>query len=251
MKKNGAAKAAANLAHGANERTLAAMEKRVGVAFPKALRELYRLHDGQRQEQNGLLPSMKFLALEEAFEEREHFRAGSEGSKEWWVLGKMGADYIVVSLESGRVFLAANDATPMRAAGKDVAEFFEMLRRRIESGAADDEPRQTKDPEELIEDVFDATLGDNLFFLVDEIDVADDVINVTLALHASAAWQERLRAHRVIREPLARFEEALKKALPDHRCTVQLLAVEVDKSSMRVYLKRAGAIAADLLRELG
>lgn len=301
MRENGAPRLAANLAKRASPAAIAAVERRTGLTFPAALRDLYRIHDGQPEELDCFIGSLNFLSMDAAAGDRETlleryvrgrygvlgYREEAEAweqtelqedeiSERWWPIARMDGDFLVINLDSGRVFWAGKDVPPLRVAAGDLPSFFATYLRRLEAGAyrleegfgeyylTSDEPwpapkRPTRNsarpaggtPGARAKRAFEETLGKNLFFLFDELTIAGDRATVVLDFHCPKSWLARLRAHPIVTEPLKRFTKAFEKAVPEKRCTVELLHVEVDLASLRLYLEHAGPAGTDLLRELG
>lgn len=71
----------AGLNPGATEEQLRAAEAKLGVTFPEEMRQLYAIHDGQRDDGFGLLPAGDWLSLDDIFDQWnvwEELRRGGE-----------------------------------------------------------------------------------------------------------------------------------------------------------------------------
>jgi cell wall assembly regulator SMI1 len=298
MRKNGAPRLADNLARGASAAAIGAAEKKAGVAFPAALRDLYRLHDGQPEELDCFVENLNLLSMAAAAHARETFlrryvqgRYGvlrcreeaeawtptslldAEISERWWPLARMDGDFLVTNLDSGRVFWAAKDVPPLKLAAESLPEFFATYLRRLEAGdyaledgfgeyyLAPKKPwptpaapaaakRTRKPPETIAEETCDDVLGDNLFFLFDDLELAGGRATLKVAFHCPSAWVARLREHPIVTEPLKRLEAAIARAMP-MPTKIVLEHVDVGLDSLRLYVRRAGPSGAQLLREIG
>lgn len=139
MLENDAPLLAQNLAPGATPAQLASAEKQLGFPIPPGLRELWSLHDGQREELNGFVGSLDLLSLARAVDERDSVlpfveslredpsswqRAGileAEALSDRWVpFAGRGSDLLAVSAISGRVFHVWKDDPPLLLAAESV-----------------------------------------------------------------------------------------------------------------------------------
>lgn len=128
MRANGASPLVENLAPGATAEQLDDAERRFGFAFPPDLRELWRLHCGQREEQNGFIGFRDLLDATRALDELDTVRATLESLRvsrpvvtgatqdelERWVpFAGRGSELLVVHGETGRVFVFEKDWPPL------------------------------------------------------------------------------------------------------------------------------------------
>jgi predicted DNA-binding WGR domain protein/cell wall assembly regulator SMI1 len=152
MNKNGAEALVKNLAPGANDATLAKAAKKLGFELPAELVELWKLHDGQRKEQNGFIGSLDLLGSREALLIREDVLLSvrwmlededmiedaelrtAEADERWIPFGTRDSDHLVIHAGTGRVFRVAKDAPPLSLAAKSLTEFFERYAKGMERG---------------------------------------------------------------------------------------------------------------------
>lgn len=152
MNKNGAGILVKNLAPGANDAALAKAEKKLGFALPAELVELWKIHDGQRSEQNGFIGSLDLLGSRDALSIREDVLLSvrwmledegmvedaelrtAEADERWIPFGTRDSDHLVIHAKTGRVFRVAKDAPPLSLAAKSLTEFFESYAKGMEKG---------------------------------------------------------------------------------------------------------------------
>jgi predicted DNA-binding WGR domain protein/cell wall assembly regulator SMI1 len=152
MNENGAEVLVKNLAPGANDAALAKVARKLGFALPAELVELWKLHDGQRSEQNGFIGSLDLLGSREALSIREDVLLSvrwmledeemvedaelrtAEADERWIPFGTRDSDHLVIHAETGRVFRVAKDAPPLSLAAKSLTEFFERYAKGMEKG---------------------------------------------------------------------------------------------------------------------
>jgi hypothetical protein len=122
MIEHGAPLLAENLADGATADQLIEAEADFGFAFPSELRDLWTLHNGQKEEMNGFIEYLDLLDARRAFGERDSVDLalhllrespqrspkapnGEEIASDHWVpFAGRDSDLLVVSAVSGRVF---------------------------------------------------------------------------------------------------------------------------------------------------
>ncbi|MFL5348629.1 MAG: WGR domain-containing protein [Hyalangium sp.] len=152
MNKNGAEVLVKNLASGVSDAALAKAEKKLGFALPAELVELWKLHDGQRREQNGFIGSLDLLGSRDALGVREDVLLSvrwmlededmvedaelrkAEADERWIPFGTRDSDHLVIHAGTGRVFRVAKDAPPLSLEAKSLTEFFERYARAMEKG---------------------------------------------------------------------------------------------------------------------
>lgn len=158
MTDNHAGEIVSNLATGASQTAIAACEARVGARFPAALRQLYLLHDGQRnrdlfplfedaiftdlafalQIRDGMLryfgvphgqavdAAANDLALDRAqmCADPEAPLREEEFSLRWWPLMERNGEYVAVNLDTGRVFEIIKDTPAFVLAADSVTDLL-------------------------------------------------------------------------------------------------------------------------------
>jgi predicted DNA-binding WGR domain protein/cell wall assembly regulator SMI1 len=152
MNKNGAEVLVKNLAPGASDAALAKAEKKLGFALPAELVELWKIHDGQRSEQNGFIGSLDLLGSRDALSIREDVLVSvrwmlededmaedaelrtAEADERWIPFGTRDSDHLVLHAGTGRVFRVAKDAPPFSLEAKSLTEFFESYVKGMEKG---------------------------------------------------------------------------------------------------------------------
>lgn len=151
---HGAPLLADNLAPDAPPERLDAVETEVGFAVPAQLRELWSIHDGQKDEQNGFVGALDWFGTQLAVAEREdviYFLGflredrsdwGEAGVTEaeamsdaWLPFAGRGHDRLVVSCVSGRVFTCEKDVPPLWYVDDSIVAWLEAYAARVESGA--------------------------------------------------------------------------------------------------------------------
>lgn len=143
-----------NLAPGATPAELAEAESKLGFPLPPELRDLWAIHNGQNEEQNGFVESFDLLSCQGALFERESTlsfidflrqdpaswkEAGvtrEEAESDRWVpfAGRGYADTLVVSGVSGAVFTCAKDAPPLHRIAGSLTEWLEAYAARVVAG---------------------------------------------------------------------------------------------------------------------
>jgi cell wall assembly regulator SMI1 len=155
MNAHGAGVLVENLAAGASAAQLAACEAELGFALPVQLSQLWSIHAGQLDEQNGFVGAMDLLgpatgpaegesitmALELLREDRRSWaEAGvneAEATSDAWVAfaGRGYADLLVVSALSGRVFSCTKDSPPLHLVAPSIEAWLSAYADRVEAGA--------------------------------------------------------------------------------------------------------------------
>ncbi|MEJ7598797.1 MAG: SMI1/KNR4 family protein [Kofleriaceae bacterium] len=146
MTAHGAGILVTNLKKGASAAAIAKAEKQLGFAIPAELKQLWKLHDGQKAELNGFIGSKDLLSVAEAVRVRtsllmatqrviEHEEGGemtpSERDDLWLPFAARDRDMLAVHATSGRVFLYWEDFT---LSSKTVTAWFESYANGIERG---------------------------------------------------------------------------------------------------------------------
>lgn len=152
MAKNGAEVLVKNLAKPASDATIAKLSRKLGFDVPAELAALWKIHDGQREEQNGFIGSLDLLSSglaamirddvlesvrwmledDEMVEDAE--LKSDEADERWIPFGSRDSDHLVVHAATGRVFRVAKDAPPLSLDAKNLTEFFEDYAKAMESG---------------------------------------------------------------------------------------------------------------------
>jgi cell wall assembly regulator SMI1 len=129
MRANGAETIVDNLAPCATDEDLALAEENLGFALPDAVRELWRVHDGQLSEHDGFYEMYDLLSCSAADDDQLPFyvegsigspRAVSESglvaeeiaSKAWLMIAARDSDGVAVNGVTGRVFRVSHDDSP-------------------------------------------------------------------------------------------------------------------------------------------
>jgi cell wall assembly regulator SMI1 len=146
-----------NLNDGASEARIRAVETNLGLRFPEPLRELYRIHDGQRLAgEHCFFEHMAFLDLEggrtaQPVMLRAHFGLRPDGtidpgrvfadedtplhaaeySPRWFPFANTDGDYLAVSCDTGRVFRVAREMPALTLVAPDVATFVYEYAARV------------------------------------------------------------------------------------------------------------------------
>ncbi len=158
MVEQGAAGLVKNLRGPCDEQTMAAVVAELGKELPGDLRELYRSHDGNESESNPFLPGLVLAGLQmkahrQRFLDRfvrsefgvlgyaEHWEDWGvatlypeELTERWWVLGSRDSDYLVMNLDSQRVFWAGKSSPPLSLAANNLRSFFAHYLARLRRG---------------------------------------------------------------------------------------------------------------------
>jgi cell wall assembly regulator SMI1 len=149
MLDHGAEAIVANLLDGASDAELDATEQRLGARLPSALRELYKLHAGQRdREANPFFEGLVFADLEYArllrqgmlyayfgvggseidrqaiFTEERSPLTEAELNAAWFPLGNIQGDFLAVHLQTERVYWAVKDFPALRLAAPTLTDFI-------------------------------------------------------------------------------------------------------------------------------
>ena len=141
-----------NLAHGASAADLDEAEAALGFALPPGLRELWTLHNGQKEEMNGFVEFRDLFDTHCALAEREKVvefveflreypddwveagvTAEEVQSNRWVPIAGRDMDLLVVSGVSGRVFSCEKDAPPLHLVAKSLSEWAEQYAARVEA----------------------------------------------------------------------------------------------------------------------
>lgn len=148
-----------NLAPGATSAELTALQKKHRLPLPDEAARLWKVHDGQLDEQNGFVGSMDLLSSAESFARRrdvlpfvafcrEHASewCGPQLTEEeirsdaWLPLANRDSDSIVVSGVSGRVFTCGKDAPPLELLAPSIGAWITDYANAIEAGEYDVKP---------------------------------------------------------------------------------------------------------------
>jgi len=119
LTRNGGEAIVKNLAKPANDAALAKAEKQLGFAIPDALKQLWKVHNGQKQEGDPFMHSYNFLSVAESVRFRKDFIASiqfilddedadvlnpKERDDHWLPVAMQDSDMLVVHATTGRVF---------------------------------------------------------------------------------------------------------------------------------------------------
>lgn len=148
MRDSGAGAIVDNLAPGASEDAIRAVEQQLGKPFPPPLRRLYGLHDGQKhRDEHPFFEAGRLCDLEYGSIIRDRmldtlWHEGQSGRPEdvahvmedsaeplrenectsaWWPLIDFEGAYLAVNLDTGRVFEVVEDGPEIRWRADDVA----------------------------------------------------------------------------------------------------------------------------------
>ncbi len=167
LKENGGAAIVKNLAKPATDAALAKAEKQLGFPIPEALTQLWKVHNGQKEEGNPFMHSYNFLSVAESLRFRKDFIDSiqfilddedadelkpKERDDHWLPVAMQDSDMLVVHATTGRVFdfcetldveLAKNFVAWMESYAQSIAggrvHRRGRLRRRLpDVGLADD-----------------------------------------------------------------------------------------------------------------
>lgn len=140
-----------NLAGGASDEQLAQVEAKLGAPLPDDLRDLWRLHDGQRTWGNGFVESYDLLSTVRALDEHETLLAGlafARANASWWEpsggtaeelasdcwipFAGRDSDLLAVHGISGRVFACPHDDS-FRVIAGSLGEWLDAYAARVEA----------------------------------------------------------------------------------------------------------------------
>jgi SMI1 / KNR4 family (SUKH-1) len=140
-----------NLADGATAAQLSRAETEFGIALPSDLRDLWSLHDGQREGGNGFIEVYSLLSMQYAIAEQETVLMGIKFAREtprWWKdsggtqeeldsnhwipFAGLDSDLLVVHAVSGRVFRCHHDDSPKLLA-PSLAAWWDQYAERVEA----------------------------------------------------------------------------------------------------------------------
>ena len=153
MLAHGAPLLAENLAAGASAQAIATLEKELGFPLAAELQELWSLHDGQQNEQNGFVGSLELLGTRRAIDERigimrslEFLREDASTwdeagvtrhealSDQWVPIAQRDADSLVVNMETGRVFTCSKDSPPLKLVAASIGAWLAEYAERVGDG---------------------------------------------------------------------------------------------------------------------
>jgi len=151
MRANEAAVLADNLAPGATDVELQAIEARFGYPLPPELRALWAMHHGQLAELNGFLTSRDLLNETRALDELDTVRPALESlreaddwatsgltreeldSNEWVPFGGRDSDLLIIHARTGRVFACLKDWPPVQLEAPSLTTWFADFAARVEA----------------------------------------------------------------------------------------------------------------------
>jgi len=148
MTANGGAAIVKNLAKPATDAVLARAEKRLGFPIPDALKQLWKVHDGQKTEGNPFVHSRNLLSVAQAVRWRDDFVTSiqfiiddedsdvlkpAERNERWLPFAAQDSDMYAVHATTGRVFDFCE--TLDVELQKNVVAWFESYAQAIAQGA--------------------------------------------------------------------------------------------------------------------
>jgi hypothetical protein len=151
MRANEAAVLADNLAPGATDVELQAIEARFGYPLPPELRALWAMHHGQLAEFNGFLTSRDLLNATRALDELDTVRPALESlreaddwatsgltreeldSNEWVPFGGRDSDLLIIHARTSRVFACLKDWPPVQLKAPSLTTWFADFAARVEA----------------------------------------------------------------------------------------------------------------------
>jgi hypothetical protein len=102
-------------------------------------------------------------------------------------------------------------------------------------------------PEDVVDRVCDTVLKNNLFLLLEDMELTEKSLHVVLGLHRHPAFHDRVVHHPIISEPTEALTRALQAEFPDLKVSVELFPIDVDAKAFHLYLRQAGPRGAELL----
>lgn len=146
MSANGGDAIVKNLAKGATDAAIKKAEKKLGFPIPAALAELWKLHDGQKDEGDCFLHSRNFLSADESVRFRADFVRSiqfiiddadsdplkpAERNDRWLPFAMQDSDMTAIHATTGRVFDFCEELT---LEDKTLTAFFESFTKSVEHG---------------------------------------------------------------------------------------------------------------------
>jgi cell wall assembly regulator SMI1 len=151
LKERGAVGLMQSLSPGAKPIQLSKLEQKLGFTLPKGLRALWLMHDGQRSADDALIGTLHLLPVAWVLNARPAtlallkrvradparvkvigFKPEEAQSDKWLPIAARGADSIIVSADTGRVF--AGDGETLRFQAASVPQWLERYVDALERG---------------------------------------------------------------------------------------------------------------------
>lgn len=148
LDENGGAAIVKNLAKPATDAALAKAEKQLGFPIPDALKQLWKIHDGQKKEGNPFMHSYNFLSVSQSVRFRKDFVKSiqfilddedadelkpQERDDHWLPVAMQDSDMLVVHATTGRVFDFCEELSAELQ--KNVVAWMESYAQSIAQGA--------------------------------------------------------------------------------------------------------------------